>query len=80
MVLAEGSRWYGSKEGEEGSNLKGSVPGRPVVEVAAWLIWRASRRGIRKVEVQPAPRIRMEVCLSCVWGGVSGGREVTGIG
>jgi len=38
------------------------VPERPVVEVAAWEMLRRFRSGIRKVEVQPAPRIKRSTC------------------
>ena len=41
-----------------GSNLKGMVPSRPVVLVAMCDFLRVVRRGRRKVEDQPAPRIR----------------------
>lgn len=61
--MAEGSARYCAISSLEsgsasGLNLKGMVPSRPVVVVAAWLIFEALRRGSRKVDVQPAPRIR----------------------
>lgn len=50
---------------DEGSNLKGMVPSRPVVVVAAWVILEDWRRGRRKVEVHPAPRISMSTGSGC---------------
>ena len=41
-----------------GSKLKGRVPSRPEVEVATKLMVSRERRGRRKVDVQPAPRMR----------------------
>jgi len=41
-----------------GSKLKGVVPSRPEVEVATKLMDCWVRRGRRKVDVQPAPRMR----------------------
>jgi len=38
------------------------VPSRPVVEVAAWVMLCRFRSGRRKVDVQPAPRIRRSTC------------------
>ena len=35
------------------------VPSRPVVVVAAWVMCWDLRSGMRKVDVQPAPRMRM---------------------
>lgn len=57
-VFAEGSWLYGSWSAWSGSNLKGMVSSLPVVVVAANVILEDLRRGIRKVDVQPAPRIR----------------------
>ncbi len=51
-----------SGEGADGSNLKGSVgtpaTAWPDVVVAAKEMLRDWRSGMRKVDVQPAPRIR----------------------
>lgn len=61
MVEAKGrdlNAFLASEEEREGSYLKGIVPGRSVVDVAAWVRVVVLRRGRRKVEVQPAPSIR----------------------
>lgn len=50
---------------DEGLNLKGRVPSRPVVVVAAWVILEEVRRGKRKMEVHPAPRISMSTGSGC---------------
>lgn len=50
---------------DEGLNLKGMVPSRPVVVVAACVILRDWRRGMRKVEVHPAPRISISTGSGC---------------
>lgn len=65
------------EEGEEGRKTKGMVPSRPVVLVLRWGMEREVRCGVRKVDVQPAPRIRR-----VVGGGVEGimGREGGGCG
>lgn len=57
-VLAYGSFLYGSVSVDEGSKMNGIVLSRPVVVVAAWLMERDERRGMRNVDAQPAPRIR----------------------
>ncbi len=49
-----------------GSNLNFRVESRPVVVVAAWVMERAVRRGMRKVDVQPAPRMRMSISFMAV--------------
>lgn len=45
----------------EGRKTKGMVPSRPVVLVLMWGIEREVRWGRRKVDVQPAPRMRRVV-------------------
>ena len=50
-------------EVESGENLNFRVPSRPVVDVAACVIFLASKRGSRNVDVQPAPRIRILTSL-----------------
>lgn len=44
---------------ERGSKANGIVESRPERVVAAYVTERAVQRGVRKVEVQPAPRIRI---------------------
>ena len=56
-VRASGKDLYASNDVEEGSNLKGMVPSRPVVLVATHETSCVSRSGMRKVLVQPAPSI-----------------------
>lgn len=71
-VRAEGRRRYGSREVSAGSKRNGMVLSRPVVVVAAWAMWRRVRSGRRKVDVQPAPRIRRST------GGGGVGRSMVG--
>lgn len=60
IVFAAGSAAYCSRLSCSAfSNLNLYVPSRPVVVVAAYEMFFFSRRGIRKVEVQPAPRMRI---------------------
>ena len=42
---------------EEGSKLKGIVLLWPLLVVAAYVIFCSSNKGMREVEVQPAPRM-----------------------
>jgi len=63
--------WMGGGDGKEGRKTKWMVPGRPVVLVQAWGMEREVRWGRRKVDVQPAPRMRR-----VVGGGVDVGDEV----
>lgn len=61
-VTASGSFLNGAESSESGSNLKAMVscPDRcpPSREVAEKLMFFSRRRGMRKSDVQPAPRIR----------------------
>ncbi len=57
-VFAEGSLEYCDVEEGVGSYLKGMVPSWPVVVVAAKVVEADLSWGIRKWDVQPAPRIR----------------------
>ena len=58
MVRAGGKTAKDEASSVVGSKLKGVVPSRPEVEVATKLMdsWESSGR--RKVDVQPAPRMR----------------------
>ena len=58
MVFAAGSFWNWAGVAEEGSYLKGMVLSWPVVVVAAKVRCEDLRRGMRKWDVHPAPRIR----------------------
>jgi len=57
-VFAEGRGRNGAGSSDSGSNSKGMELSSPLLVVAACVILLSSRRGIRNVEVQPAPRIR----------------------
>jgi len=57
-VFAEGKGRNGAGSSDSGSNSKGMELSSPLRVVAACVISLSSRRGIRNVEVQPAPRIR----------------------
>ena len=59
MVSAEGRAVNGVMSEEEGSNVKRIVDSRPSRVVAANLILDVFSWGMRNLEVQPAPRIRM---------------------
>ena len=59
MVSAGGRRSYCDGSGHEGAKVKGMVLLWPFRVVAAYMIFCSSRRGIKNVEVQPAPRMRM---------------------
>lgn len=64
IVFARGRIEYGVRSGSFSSfpgkeNLNLRVPSRPVVVVAAYLTLFFSHKGIRKVDVHPAPRMRM---------------------
>lgn len=48
---------------DSGKNLKGMVLSWPVVVVAAKEMEREFKRGIRKVEVHPAPRMRISASV-----------------
>lgn len=58
-VFAVGKTAYCLGSLLSGSNLNLKVPSRPVVVVAAYVTFSFSSRGIRNVEVHPAPRMRM---------------------
>lgn len=58
-VLALGRTLYGSRSSRSGSNSNLIVESRPDRLVAEWDIPRSSQSFMRKVEVQPAPRIRI---------------------
>ena len=57
-VFAEGRGRNGAGSSDSGSNSKGMELSSPLRVVAAYEILLSSRRGIRNVELQPAPRIR----------------------
>ena len=59
---------------ESGENVKGIVVSEPERVVAAWVILLEVRRGSRKVDVQPAPRMRRETGEGAVeeWVGMGG--------
>ena len=67
-----------SEESEE--NVKGIVVLEPERVVAAWEILLVVRRGRRKVDVQPAPRMRRETGAGGVEeGGGTGGALVLSV-
>lgn len=61
IVEALGRCVYGSVSEESGLKVKGMVVEEPERVVAAWVMWEEVRRGSRKVDVQPAPRMRREI-------------------
>ena len=58
-VFAAGNLAYCAVSVDDGSKVKGMVLSWPLRVVAAYVIEWDWRRGIRKVDVQPAPRMRM---------------------
>lgn len=58
-VCASGRVWYGLGSSDRGSKANGIVESRPERVVAAYVMERAVQSGMKKVEVQPAPRIRI---------------------
>lgn len=64
-VWAAGSCLYGAVALESGSKVKGMVLSRPVVVVAAWVICSFASCGMRKVDVQPAPRMSTSTFFVC---------------
>ena len=71
-VRAAGSARKGAGASEAGSKVNGIVPARPEREVAAQDTPRSAQRGSRKVEVQPAPRMRRSM-RSIIVDGEAGG-------
>jgi len=63
IVVASGKVLYCSTFPEDGSKLKGIVPSRPSLEVAAKGTSLDSSNGIRNPDVQPAPRISNSTCV-----------------
>lgn len=57
-VVVSGKDLYCSTSPEDGSKVKGIVPSRPFLEVAAKDTLLDLRSGIRNSDAQPAPRIR----------------------
>ena len=57
IVFASGSASYGLVSSDSGLKTNGIVPSLPERDVAATWIPRSSQSGIRKVEVQPAPKM-----------------------
>ena len=58
MYSAWGRARYGSGSLELGEKTNFIVPSRPVVVVAAWVMFRLASKGMRNWLVQPAPRMR----------------------